>query len=329
MILGIDETGTFSLESPTLNLFAVVHLLEPADRQKLATHLAQWKKRYKQRATINRTNKNGEIKGSDLSDDELADFVNHVIRRQGQYFYISICGIVPNEHKEKDILYRQRHSIASLEKGIKEAEAIGNTNLVRQCRELNNWYGNLPPQLVMKLSVLGETIGHAWRNHTGMVIVDRRDMTLGTFLISIDQDFIRRETHVDFWKFILGNQVWAYTYKNPLPALKEWPPDHPGLRGRTLASHANGRATVVDTDFVFRDGCDFYPSHERAELEVADIVASIASRHYNGNNAKVAFARIERYLIPRREPLHLIRLAGENDRQANAAPDPRTIISQS
>jgi hypothetical protein len=314
------------LESPTLNIFAVIHLLEPSDRQKLATHLAQWKKRYKQRAAVNRTNKNGEVKGSDLSDEELADFANHVIRRQGRYFYISICGIVPKEHKLKDILYRQKHSIASLEKGIKEAEAIGNTNLARQCRELNNWYAKLPPQLVIKLSVLGEAIGHAWENHTGTVIVDRRDMTLGTFLISIDQDFIRRETHIDFWKFMLGNQIWAYTYHHPLPALAEWPPDHPGLKGRTLASGADGRTTVVDTNFVFRDGCDFYPSHERAELEVADIVATIASRHYNGNQAKGAYARIARFLIPRRKPLHLIRLAGEHDKQDNPAPDPRTII---
>ena len=96
MILGIDETGTFSLESPTLNLLRWYIFLKPSDQKKLATHLAQWKKRYKQRATVNRTNKNGEVKGSDLSDDELADFVNHVIRRQGQYFYISICAIVPN-----------------------------------------------------------------------------------------------------------------------------------------------------------------------------------------------------------------------------------------
>ena len=125
MIIGIDESGTFSLESRGISLFAGVHLLRSQDKTMLSKKLETWKDKHRS------LKRNNEIKGNNLSEDLCLEFVQDVLMGIDN-LYITVCGTVPSEHKTKDIQFNRDHHVKSLDLGIQKCIDVGNLRLAKQ-----------------------------------------------------------------------------------------------------------------------------------------------------------------------------------------------------
>ena len=96
MIIGIDETGDFSPESEKLSFFIAVVI----DQQKngAPTKQTQFLK-WLESIHSEKFNKKREVKGSDLTDEELLTFVNQVYCSNPKIRCEVVC-FQPNENPE-------------------------------------------------------------------------------------------------------------------------------------------------------------------------------------------------------------------------------------
>ncbi len=324
MIIGIDETGTFALESPGISFFVGVHILTNQHKEDLKRSLEDWK-------NSNRRLKNskGEIKGSSLNEEQLCDFISQVLDKNPT-LRITVLGTTPAEHKKKTIQFHRDHHLKSYDLGIAKCLEVGNERLANQYQQLRNWYGNLNYQLLLKSWTLGEMIGHSYVEHMIHTILTDTDQSLGEFSISIDQDFVKSKEHIVFWKDFLRNSFGNYTNRYPVPVISEWPDDHPYYQlnfGAEEYESGEDQRLVVDSGHVFRNGCNFVISNQCAEVQVADIVATIVSNYFNKDMRNESYARVREYFIPvRGEPVKLIRMSSEEESKPPSNQNPYELI---
>lgn len=322
MIIGIDESGTFNLGSKGASFWVGVHILDFKDQKKLAINLEKWKNQYSHFKSGQ-----GEIKGSDVTESVAEEFVKTVIEPIG-YFFITINGTIPSDHTKKDIQFHRDHHVKCLDEGIWKCKEIGNTKLAKEYIELRNWYKKINYQLLLKTWILGEMIGYSFVGHVWQVALDKKDRTLGTIKISIDRDFILSSRHVIFWKDILRNQFYSYTYHNPVPVISEWSEDHPFFLAKGK-KEGNKKGPFLDAQHVFSKNCNFVLSHESPEVQAADIVASILSRHYNENRFSEAYRKIHCFFVPKGgKPIRMLRMVSEEMARPDDTPNPYEILDK-
>ncbi len=324
MIIGIDETGTFALESLGISFFVGVHLLTNQHKEDLNSLLVDWKN-----ANSRLKNFKGEIKGSSLSEQQLCDFISQVLDKIPS-LRITVVGTIPSEHKKKVIQFHRDHHLKSYDRDIAKVVDAGNVRLSNQYQQLRNWYGNLNYQLLLKTWTLGEMIGHSYVEHMIHTILTDTDRTLGEFSISIDQDFVKSKEHNVFWKDFLRNSFYNFTDRHPIPVISEWPDDHPyyqlHLDTEEYESGDSARL-VIDSGHVFRNGCNFVMSNQCAEVQVADIIATIVSNYYNKGIGDKSYTRIRECLIPvRGDPVKLIRMSSEEESKSPSGQNPYELI---
>jgi len=317
MIIGIDESGNFNLNNKNPNWFIGAHVLDIAHQEKLNNDLVIWKNKYK-----SLKNNKGEIKGSIINELMADDFIESVIEPQGNFF-ITLCGTIPSEHTKEIIEFHKNHHLKCLRDGIENCKKINNYKLASQYEQLANWYQNISDHLLLKIWILGQMLGHSFREHVIQTILDRTDLTLGTIKISIDKDFVRSKEHIYFWKDLLRSWFYSYTYRNPIPVIKEWDANHPFFMNRNKNEQKNEKEPYVDSDHIFKSNCNFCDSHLNAEVQVADILASIISKYYNGEQFNSAYNKIRKYFIPiRQNPGVIFRMVSLDEAVPDNTPDP-------
>ena len=274
MIIGIDESGSFSLKEKRASFLIAAHVFTPDQQKKLTTHLEAWKSNYPK-------NNKGEIKGSSITGDQAKTFFKQVIKRQGKYFYITVHSTGGLLHTEKTLEFHKNHHLSQLDEGIRECKEYRNMRLAKQYVDMRNWFKKLNHQQLLKIYILKETVFHSFRDHVFVAALTKRDQTLGHIEISIDKDFIREPQHVAYWKDLLRSWFYSFTYRNPIPILENWPEDHPFFMAKKRGKRGSG--PFVDEDHVFRRACNFTDSHRKAEIQVADILARMIAEGLAGS----------------------------------------------
>ena len=316
MIIGIDETGTFDLNSTGMSLFVGSHFLDLPDLHEMTKNLSYWKQKYK-----HLKNPKGEIKSSKIDETIADDFIENVIIPQ-KNFHFNVCAVVPSEHRKKDIQFHRDHHIQCLNDGIRECDNVGNHKLARQYTELRNWYKNLNYQLLLKTWILGEMLGCSFVEHVIQTILDKTDKTLGIIRLSVDRDFIKEPTHIIFWKDFLRNQFYNYTYRHPVPIISEWSTDHPFFMGKGRNAQMKTGA-VIDSKHIFRDNCNFAESHCTPEIQVADIIAKVIANYYNHHTFVSAYGKLKPYMIPfRTQKITLLKMSTPEQSKPSSVPNP-------
>lgn len=311
MIIGIDETGSFALTNKEMNLFAGVHFVDETERNTATANLDKWKSKYKRFK-----NYQGEIKGASLNNEMTMDFVDMVIMTCPT-LYISCCAVIPAQHTKRDIQLFRDHHIKSIDEGIRKFRSLDNEQMALEYTHLRNWYRKINYQLLLKTWILGEMIGFSFVEHVTQVILDNKDRTLGTIQINIDRDFIHDPQTTIFWKDLLRSHFYSYTYEHHIPVLKEWPLNHPFY----VARDRSESGLIIDTEHVFKNGCNFVNSHQNPEIQIADILASIISGYNNRKLFAKPYGKIREKFIPiRRQPITLLRLIPSES--ADRIPNP-------
>jgi len=289
MIIAIDETGDFAPDSRLYSFFVAV-FIDQANGN-LDVKREQFKSWL---ATIppEKLSPKGEVKGSDLSEDELLAFVEQVYQGRPFLSHYVVC-FRPVDNPFELMVKFKEIEVAKLVDNIRLTTEDGKTGLAKQYEQMSYWYRNAKKmhyQHYFKIVLLNKLVNKAITEAVGKSIVaevlegDEDAYNLTYLRIKIDQDFIRGEEPVGFWKELLRNEFIRQNDTAGIPALDTWKDDHP-----FLAKYGNGNSGELDFKDLFQQNCEFLESHDSFEIQIADIVAIIYNRYFNRKKCVAAY----------------------------------------
>lgn len=294
MIIAIDETGDFSPNSKLKSFFVAVLL------QQQNGSLALKKQQYDlwlNTIPKEKFNSKNEIKGSDLSEEELFQFTEMVYTK-APCVANQIIYFLPSENHESLMKSIKKIEVESIEKIVELAKEKEKPEWTDFYNKLSIWYKNAKKmnyQHFMKLILLRRLINRSFENAVGVSILyemidDSNSENLLNLEFKIDKDFIKGREAKQYWKELLRNSFHTYNKKNPLPTLQKWQENgHPFLnkyKGRT--------ENELNLSNLFRQNCDFLESDEHWEIQIADITGIIINRYFNRNKVQKAFENLNK-----------------------------------
>lgn len=292
MIIAIDETGDFAPESENLSFFVAV-LLEQHNKG-----LEVKKKQFDTwLATISKEkfNEKDEVKGSDLTDDELLSFVKSVYNNNPIVRMEVVC-IQPNENTEELMQKFKDIEVAKLNKLVELADNDGKKEMAEQYRRMAIWHKNAKKMHYphfLKLVLLRNVINKAFNTAIGVSILlemqgDKKSENLLNLKLKIDQDFVRGHDPTIYWKELLRWSFISSTKHTPIPVLDTWEKTgHPFLE-----KYKSNRLGTLEFKSLFSKDCNFVESHEHFEIQIADIVGIIINRFKNRHRAEAAYKEL-------------------------------------
>jgi len=142
-------------------------------------------------------------------------------------------------------------------------------------RRMAKWVEQRSPENLMWIYCLGDAI-HLSIQHSIVQFMEQADDSEFEHIeVLIDQSFIEKSTHVEFWREWLRNLMYSKSVKDPMMIPKPWSRrDHPFNKYRT-------RGVIVWTE-LFRNHVHFGESKDSLGLQIADISANICYRHFSG-----------------------------------------------
>jgi hypothetical protein len=303
MLIAIDESGDFAPGSRQLSFFVAV-LLQQQDGG-LNTKQEQFQA-WLARMPKERSNKHGEIKGSELTDAQLLDFAQNVISPYPpvKIEYVRFC---PAENPEEVMQAHKAKEVASVYRIAEQTAADGNASKAREYTNMAIWYKNASRMNYlnyMKMVLLRRLILKVFYSAIGLSILiellhrDPQSVNLLNITFKIDRDFVRGPDPETFWKELLRSSFRAS--RDGIPVLDEWNDDHPFLKKYPLIEEE-----FLDFSDVFKNHCAFYDSHVSFEVQIADITALIINRYFNRGAAREAYAELWATTSAPSRPTHL------------------------
>ena len=289
MIIGIDETGDFSPKSDKLSFFIAV-LLDQSDNglKKKQEQFTAWLNTIPKE----KINEKGEVKGSDLEEHELLSFVKTVYNHE-PISRVEIVCFNPIENPEELMLKIKAIEVNKLIESAKIARENGNEEKAKYIEKMSIWYRNAKKmhyQHFLKLILLRNLITHTFETSVGVSILlemlqDKNSSNLLNIEFKIDQDFVRGDEALKYWKSLLRASFVSYNLKHPLPALDTWnKTGHPFLE-----KYKTSNKEQLNFTEIFNDKCNFGESETHFEIQMADIIGIIVNRFHNRNKAISAY----------------------------------------
>lgn len=133
------------------------------------------------------------------------------------------------------------------------------------------------PENLMWIYCLGDAILLSIQHSIVLFSSQADDCEFENIDIYVDQNFIAKPTHIEFWREWLRNFLYSRSTREPLMVLKEWSQrDHPFNR-------KYGRAgNLRDWSDLFRNHIHFINSENSLGVQIADVCANICYRFYSG-----------------------------------------------
>jgi hypothetical protein len=287
MIIGIDEVGNFVYNSDIkFHFFTAVKIDQNNNGYEIKK--AQFQKWFES-IPIHKKNKNGEIKGTDLTEEELYNFADTVIAADPPVRIVQVK-IIPSNNPPELIEEFQRIEVKRLENLIKIYKEKNRNILAKQYTKLAAWYKNRSYAQYLKIIILNHTICEALRSAIGTSILLgllHKDDNLLNIKFKIDRDFINGDEPKIFWRDFLRSAFRDYSKKYPIPMLDQW--EKTGHSFLTKYGRPDGQ---IDFKEILRGNTDFHHSHEHFEIQMADIAGTIYHRFQNRSTCKEAYDKL-------------------------------------
>jgi hypothetical protein len=266
----IDDSGDFGWAPPGASLFCAVTV---SDRtlDGISSNVSTWKSRQPG------YDPDVEAKGKDLLQFQQASFAQSIVL-QSTGLRLTLAGTKTNLFKRELMEQFISDSAGVLRATARWAETNDKPLLKDHFRGMARWIEQRSPENILWLYTLGNVIDLALQHGIVMFADEEHDCEFENIEILIDQSFITRPKHDDFWREWLRNFLFIKSEKNPMITIKEWSErDHPFNRkyGRQKG--------IIDWSDLFRNHMHFVNSHEVTGVQIADICANICYRHYSGN----------------------------------------------
>ncbi|SFE38093.1 DUF3800 domain-containing protein [Sunxiuqinia elliptica] len=303
MILGIDEVGDFAINSEQFHFFLVVQLDQNKNGIEIKKkQFSDWLKTIPEE----KINDNGEVKGTDLTDEELYEFAKHVIAADPITRILQVR-VVPAENPPELIEKFKEIEIGRIQGAIEYYQKHGNQQIAKDLQKLTYWYKNRNYQHFLKMLVLHRAISEALNETIGISILlsflpgNEEEKNLLNIKLKIDRDFINGPQPRIFWGEILRNAIREYSQAKPIPVLDTWKDTgHPFLEKYKTP---DGKLNFKD---ILKENCHFFHSHEHFEIQMADIAGNIVHRYQNRGRCKDAYDKLVEPI--RKEQIDIIHL---------------------
>jgi hypothetical protein len=276
MIIAIDESGDFAPTSARYNYFVAVLLTETNDG--LAKKKAQFDA-WKSSIPCEKFDAKNEVKGTELTDEELYQFTKQVLLSLPEIHPVSVR-IRPNENKEDVQDFFKAVLLELIDKSIAHFQGIGQQEEVIFYQKLKAWYKKRNFQQFMKITTLETVVARALEQAIGLSIaiwaLTGSSEDLMHIAIIIDEDFISTATERDYFDATMRQAIRHLTEVHPIPIAREMvEKGHPFVKKYLIGEDR------INLSEMLKENMSFLPSNENWQLQIADIYSTIEQRAAN------------------------------------------------
>jgi hypothetical protein len=270
MKIFIDDSGRFSWTPHGVSLFCGVTV---SDRtfDGVASNFSSWKSRQPYFTA------GAELKGTDLSALQQASFVNSVILNSTD-LRLTLAGTKTSLFKKEIAVQYIKDAAGILRASAKLGNETDRPLLEDFYHRMARWVEQRSPENLMWIVCLGDAIRLSIQHSIVQFMYPADDPEFENIEVLIDQSFIEKSTHIEFWQEWLRNFLYSQSRKEPTMIPKQWwERDHPFNR-------RFGRARgITDWTELFKKHVHFVKSKDTPGIQIADICANIAYRFYADN----------------------------------------------
>ncbi len=215
-----------------------------------------------------------ELKGSSLSDAQLLDFVQTVLPVGGPKIVVGVVGVDTAQTQElhvaqaRDQLARQfAHA-----RDLLLARNPPNKSLAQAYDELGNWTKNRSAVNFLWLWCAEESIWQSIQHAIAYFLEPDEDHEFEEIEITVDQSFIRRERHIEFWLEVLrlGLSNRSTTGRSFMVPTEWRERNHPFCRSTTVM------VTVTILTYIGNIWCSPIQEHQSAFRSLIFALRSVA-----------------------------------------------------
>jgi hypothetical protein len=286
MHIFFDESGSFSWATPAISVMP--HVIVPTGAlSALESQFLLWK-----RVAIGQ--RKGELKGSSLSDAQLLDFVQAVLPVGGPKIVVGVVGVDTAQTQELHVA-QARDQLARQFAHVRDlllARNPPNKSLAQAYDELGNWTKNRSAVNFLWLWCAEESIWQSIQHAIAYFLEPDEDHEFEEIEITVDQSFIRRERHIEFWQEVLrlGLSNRSTTGRSFMVPTEWRERNHPFCR----KYNRDGYRDYTD---LYRKHLVFTDSRTSIGIQIADICAQICRRFHRGDGGLEAYAFLRRRIV--------------------------------
>jgi hypothetical protein len=268
MKIFIDDSGGFSWTAHGVSLFCAVTISDKTF-DNVAASFDSWKSRQPYFTP------GAELKGTDLSPLQQTSFVNAAILNSPK-LRLTLAGTKTNLFKKEIAAQYIKDAAGILRASAKLGNETDRPLIEDFYRRMARWVEQRSPENLMWIVCLGDVIRLSIQHSIVQFMYPADDPEFENIEILIDQSFIEKSTHIEFWQEWLRNFLYDQSRKEPMMIPKPWSErDHPFNR-------KFGRAQgVTDWTELYRNHVQFGNSKDSIGLQIADIAANICYRHFS------------------------------------------------
>jgi hypothetical protein len=286
MHIFMDESGSISWASPGVNPFAC--LIVPDRSLSLLTgRFSEWK-----RSVVGKSN--AELKGSELSSENLESFTTEVLPNSEREPILSVVAADTSVTQEvfvagaRDQLADQ---YALLARRLLELDPP-NKSFAQAYTEIAGWTRHRSSVNFLWISTAELAIAQAVQYSVLAFMEPEDDVEFENIEISVDRSFIKEKRPTLFWKeFIRLAHIDRSRKRIAFQIPNTW-------RARNHPFHRkyDGGGYRDFTD-LFRNHLTFVDSRTSVGIQIADICAHICRRYYRGETDLRAYANLKRRIM--------------------------------
>lgn len=283
----IDDSGSFSWGKRGKSLFCGVTVSD-AELPELEKRFVAWK-----RSIVGSSGQ--ELKGSDLTSNQLESFVMKVLPPSSGVV-LTVVGGDTNVTAESHV-QRMRDQSAEIFRLSSElcseytSETNKNQKVVEFYRQMSGWIGKRSTPNCLWIVVLLQSIFDTLQHAIVRFADPEFSLEFENIEFVIDQSFIKRDEHLQFWKEWLRADLMKSS-RQSIMTVKEWPPDHPYKKKYMMSKG------LYDYRDLFHNHTVFGDSKSVIGLQVADICANICYRFYRSDHKdNRAYTRLWRRIM--------------------------------
>jgi hypothetical protein len=213
MRIFIDDSGGFSWTAHGVSLFCAVTISDRAF-DNIVSNFNAWKGRQPYFT-------GGELKGTDLRPLQQSSFVNSVIL-SSKGLRLTLAGTKTTLFR-KEIAERFIKDVASIMRATAKLGEETRRPLIDDFfRRMARWVEQRSPENLMWIYCLADTIHYAIQHSIVLFMEQAHDSEFERIEILIDQSFIEKSTHIEFWREWLRNLIYGKSVKDPMMIPKQW-----------------------------------------------------------------------------------------------------------
>lgn len=292
MIIGVDESGDFSVGSRTV--FAAV-FLRPSQRDVVVAAQRRWEKAARRDLGLH-----GELKGAALTARWIEAFINEVLSASSAPVRYLAFAVDMDAQSRAAMEVQQERLVTGYEDWAEQVRSRSDGEERKFATALDqtaDWARRLSHISLLKLMTLGRIVPELVEWAIAVSIMQQFDHELDRLTVMIDRGYVK-EDDLFRWRDILRNTFIGYTHDNPLPTLETWNDDHAFMK-KFIAEH-RGEGGLLLTP-AFKEMIDFHNSEAAPEVRIADVVAAVARREEVGRERFACYQPFRTFsLIPER-----------------------------